>query len=97
MIERTYFEWMMDKVTPEDLHTYSSDACRHLLYKLHTIDFEYDNPSDGNRYSDGISLRYRFAVEKGIDEREIARYIDNRPCSFLEMAVALSLRMEESM
>ena len=50
---------------------------------------------DGNRYEDGIDLRYRFADEKGYPQRYAAHWLDNVPCSMLEMMVALCLRIEE--
>ena len=50
---------------------------------------------DSNRFEDGIALRYRFGVEKDINESIIATYLDTRPCSVLEMMCALALRCEE--
>lgn len=50
---------------------------------------------DANRESDGIDLRYRFGYEEQICQPQIAAYLDNRPCSVLEMMVALALRCEE--
>lgn len=50
---------------------------------------------DGNRYEDGISIRYRFGYEMHIDDAIIACEIDTRKCSILEMMCALSLKCEE--
>lgn len=48
-----------------------------------------------NRYDDGIDLRYRFGNEQGYRDSMIASYLDNRPCSVLEMIIALAIRLEE--
>lgn len=50
---------------------------------------------DGNRYEDGISLRYRFGRESNIHEAVISRDLDYYPCSVLEMMIALAIRCEE--
>lgn len=88
-INNMYFEWMYYLVCEEDM------SYRKLFYLLHDIDFTYTIDMDGNRFDDGVDLRYRFGAETGCDEREIARYLDIRPCSVLEMLIALSIRLEE--
>jgi hypothetical protein len=50
---------------------------------------------DGNRAEDGIDLRYRFGYEQGYDSPMIATLLDDRPCSVLEMLIALAIRCEE--
>lgn len=50
---------------------------------------------DGNRAEDGIAFRYRFGDENSYEQSQIATYIDNRPCSVLEMMMALSFRCED--
>jgi hypothetical protein len=50
---------------------------------------------DANRYEDGIDLRYRFGYAENIGSTLIADYLDDRPCSVLEMLIALSIRLEE--
>ena len=50
---------------------------------------------DADRAEDGINLRYRFGYENGYESAMIASYLDDRPCSVLEMMVALSMKMEE--
>lgn len=88
-LNNEYFEWMYDLVLPSDNNT------RKLLAHLHRVDFTYTIPMDGNRAEDGIALRYRFGDRFGYDPRMIAAYLDTRPCSVLEMMVALALRCEE--
>ncbi len=67
-----------------------------LLLYLNEIDFDYSIPMDDNRASDGIDLRYRFGYEMDINDSVVACFLDNKPCSVLEMMVALSLRCEEN-
>ena len=89
-LEERYFEWLRQKVgmltTP-----YSR-----LLRRLHSEDFYYTIEMDGNRYSDGVDLRYIFGKEMGYEQSMIASILDNRPCSVLEMMVALAVRFETS-
>jgi hypothetical protein len=51
---------------------------------------------DSNRAEDGIDLRYRFGYENSIDDELIELYLDTKPCSVLEMIMALAIRCEES-
>ncbi len=66
-----------------------------LLRRLHETEFVYILDMDGNRAEDGIDLRYRFGFENSYEDAMIASYLDVRPCSVLEMMVALALRCEE--
>lgn len=93
-IEKEYFEWMCSIVY--DKNIFKLKTYNRLLIYLHIKDFTYSMEMDGNRAGDGINLRYRFGYEADIDERIIATFLDNRPCSVLEMMVALSMRCEES-
>lgn len=92
-LKHAYFEWMCKLVCDE---RYSKRSTYHKLMKrLHEIDFEYIIPMDGNRAADGTDLRYRFAYENSYDGPMVAAYLDDRPCSVLEMMIALSIRCEE--
>ena len=83
-----YFDWLYDIVC-------DSDKYKTLCAYLHGQEFTYTIPMDGNRYEDGISLRYRYGYECDIPNHRITDELDNRPCSVFEMMVALALRMEE--
>lgn len=88
-----YFEWMYQLV-------YDRRYCKHRSYRkltkcLHNTDFTYLVPLDGNRFDDGIELRYRFGRKNGFEDVTIATCLDDRPCSVLEMMVALAVRCEE--
>lgn len=86
-IDRAYFRWLCKKV--------GTRGRRELLSFLHSRDFTYTLPMDGNRESDGMNLRYRFGDECSYPYTEIASVLDHCPCSVLEMMVALSIRCEE--
>lgn len=86
-MKQEYFDWLCHFIGCRD-H-------RELLFFLFSVDFTYTIPMDGNRYEDGVNLRYRFADEKGYHYRWVSSWIDDVPCSMLEMMVALALRIEE--
>jgi hypothetical protein len=50
---------------------------------------------DENRAGDGRDLRYRFAYEMGYATADIRAFLDDGPCSVLEMMTALAARCEE--
>ena len=87
-----YYKWMQNLVDGE---FFCAERYSELLSHLYGIDYIYTYPMDGNRAEDGISLRYRFGQEKRIKAAEIADALDCKPCSMLEMMVALALRCEE--
>ena len=89
-----YFDWMYQFVVDG---RYSNKSYRKLFSKLYDTEFWYTIPMDGNRAEDGVDLRYRFGHEYGIDDRMIASLIDDRPCSVLEMMLALAIRVEENL
>lgn len=86
-----YFKWLYGLVY-KDTRILSYHK---LLRYLFDREFTYLLPMDGNRYEDGINLRYRFGDEEQIDPRIIASLIDINPCSVLEMMIALAIRCEE--
>ena len=83
-----YFEWMYRLVVDD---RYSNKSYRRLFYKLHDTEFAYTIPMDGNRAEDGINLRYRFGHEQHYSDAMVASFLDDRPCSVLEMMIALSI------
>lgn len=92
-LNNEYFDWLYQIVCDE---RYSGVLFRNLLWRLHSIDFYYTIPMDGNRFEDGIDLRYRFGHAKRYSQSMISSYLDNRPCSVLEMMIALAIRCEEN-
>lgn len=93
-LEDRYLHWMYRLVNNDK---YAKRNAHHKLFRyLHSVEFTYTMDMDGNRYEDGIGLRYRFALDEGIDDSIVATYLDDEPCSVLEMMIALALRCEEN-
>lgn len=88
-----YFDWMYHLVC--DDRYLKKTSYRKLLFYLNTVQFDYLLDMDGNRAADGENLRYRFGYEQNYSQVEVARYLDDHPCSILEMMVALAVRCEE--
>ena len=91
-IQSQYYNWMCNLISNKDINAHEYD---YLLAQMDNIDFMWIIPLDENRSSDGIELRYRFGVEEGIHDAVIACELDTRPCSVLEMMIALALRCED--
>lgn len=88
-----YFDWMCQLVCNR---RYTRGlSYQKLLRFLHNVDFNYTIEMDGNREEDGIDLRYRFGYENSYENAMISSYLDNSPCSVLEMMIALAIRCEE--
>lgn len=88
-----YFDWMYQLVCDK---RYSKRlSYLKLLHRLHDTEFIWVLPMDANRADDGTSLRYRFGDERGYPQSMVASYLDDRPCSVLEMMIALAIRCEE--
>lgn len=88
-IEEMYFNWLCKIITLPKPY-------KELLSYLHKTEFTFILPMDENRCADGVDLRYRFGDEHNIEGPVIASCLDDRPCSILEMMVALCLRCEEN-
>lgn len=95
-IEQEYFEWMYRLVSHG---RYSGrTSFEDLLLYLHETEFRYIIPKDSNRAEDGEDLRRQFAYEI-YGDNDIEFIIDclARPCSVLEMMIALAIRCEDIM
>lgn len=86
-----YFRWMMRKVVSKDRNPRNY---RKVLTLLFQSQFQVINQFDENRALDGENLRYQFGVDHGYLDAVIANELDNRPCSVLELMVALAIRCE---
>lgn len=93
-VNSKYFDWLFDMVCRNRYP--AQNSFRKLLMHLHDIDFRYMIANDQNRASDGVRLRYRFALYLGYDDdpKEITNLLSG-PCSVLEMMVGLAVRCEE--
>lgn len=90
-----YFDWLYDLVAANRFA--KENSYRKLLSYLHSTEFRYSIPKDANRASDGADLRWRFLSKK--DETHLYYILKRnlpKPCSVLEMMVALAVRCEES-
>ena len=93
-VTNEYFEWLYNLVSENRYSEHIS--YRKLLMQLHDTEFKYLIPNDRNRAEDGVDLRYRFALSQGYrDSSRTIMDILDKPCSVLEMMVALALRCEE--
>lgn len=89
-IDNEYFNWLLDIVCYEKHHDISYSK---LLRYLHSITFRYSIPNDENRAKDGENLRYKFLRQS--DYTSTPDYLF-KPCSVLEMMVALAYRCEDT-
>ena len=92
-LEELYFEWLC-QIT-DDGRCSEGHSYERLLRCLHGTEFIFSIPMDANRADDGISLRYHFAEGQGYTQHMAAAYLDDKPCSVLEMMAALALRADE--
>ena len=83
-----YFDWIYHQV-------FNDRSYWKLMCHLFDINFRYTMTMDGNRAEDGTDLRYRFGREYFYEDGLIAEFLDDRPCSVLEMMIALAIRCEE--
>lgn len=86
--EYSYEQWLYDIVC-DDRFAKNISYNRLLSYLSHR-EFTIIIPNDINRAEDGVDLRLRYEMTTG---ECISR---NRPCSILEMMVALAIRCEET-
>lgn len=92
-IKEAYFKWMCTLICGR--RSSKKSTYHKLLQTLHDREFVYTISLDGNRAEDGIDLRYRFGEEERYSASAVTFYLDERPCSVLEMMVALAIRCEE--
>ena len=93
-LKELYYDWMLNKVCSKK----QKEQYKKLFDCLDDIDFTYTNPLDENLESHGIDLRYRFAYETEHSQSPfiaVDHYMDDRPCSVLEMLIALCIHMDD--
>jgi hypothetical protein len=89
-----YFEWLVHLVC--DNPCSGRKSWIKLLRCLFKHAFGYVIEMDANRADDGVNLRYRFAYHIGVNRLDVpGTFLNGRPCSVLEMMVALAVRCEE--
>ena len=80
-----YYSWLIELIGDG----YIERNYQKLLWKLYSTDFFYDLTYDRSRAADGLFLRKTYAKTFGYI------YDDNKPCSVLEMMIALARRAED--
>lgn len=91
-LQNEYYEWMYKLISSDE---YSRNlSYRKLTTYLNNIEFTYVLERDVNRAIDGIDFRYRFGHIFGYSRETIEQYLDVKPCSVLEMIIALAFRLE---
>lgn len=84
-----YFDWITSLIIkPTGNHNYSK-----LLSYLFNKNFRYTIKLDENRYADGINLRYLYDCNHE-DCYSMQEILEDKPCSVLEMMIALSIKCE---
>ena len=92
-VENEYFHWLIHFVCKGRFA--KEVSYKKLLSYLHDTEFVCYLIQDKNRADDGVELRRRFAMDSGFDENYFIEYMI-RPCSVLEMMIALAIRCEET-
>lgn len=91
-INQAYLDWLKSFVLQEEYNSSKYDMFFEVLYD---IEFTFCLPMDSNREKDGLDLRIKF-INNCNYKQENLKFIDNRPCSVLEMLIALSIRCENT-
>lgn len=96
-MESTYFYWLVGVIGSH----YIAENYQKLLWKLFVTDYVWEVDYDKNRASDGLYLRGIFAQEtmnigagQGFMMPDLSG--NQRPCSVLEMLVALARKAEDN-
>lgn len=94
-----YFNWLLERVQFSRLvglrnGGFPSDfRYERLLYFLFSKDFKYVIERDKNRMQDGLSLRYEYIEETGIEKDDFESE-SSVNCTCLEVLVALATRLD---
>lgn len=96
--QRMYFNWLINRVSLDDLY---GRSYTHLAHVLHGMIFCWNLELDENRSTDGLYLRTEWAelIENESDMQEYPLpFVDTElslgPCTVFEMMVALAARIE---
>ena len=88
-LERDYYDWICEHI-PSWRHSHGR-----LIWQMFETPFEFDMADDSNRAADGYSLRNRYCWEGGLNADKRSVLQAQRPCSVLEVAIAMALRGDE--
>ena len=93
---KSYYEWLLEKVSKN--RTSNSISYNLLFRSLYTMEFTCLFDQDKNRISDALKLRGDY-TEHGVCipyRRNGKTSFLHRPCSVLEVMIALAIRMEDT-
>lgn len=90
-MKRLYFKWLYQLV----LDARRIRSYKKLLKFLFEQDYYYLLEMDSNRGTDGLDLRHQFCYEHQYEYSELCSELGDKPCSVLEMMIALVLRFEQ--
>ena len=90
-LDEAYFQWLYSLVADPNIQDRRMSYWR-LFRQLFKTQFVWFVPNDDNRLEDGKALRIEFLYAEGIDNAD-PNWIDIE-CSFLELVVGLSRRLE---
>jgi hypothetical protein len=98
-LNEPYMEWLTSQIEVR-YRNFRNEDYTDLFAAFWSREFVWTVPNDGNRLADGLELRYFFLIDenvrfnrRGPSEADVARF-RAQPCSFLEVLVALSRRLE---
>lgn len=84
-MEEEYFLWLYEYVAPDGEYL-------KLFNDLYDVPYKWSVPNDDNRAADGIALRFNYIYNHEVG-CEFPESFKEKPCTFLEMLVALALRI----
>lgn len=88
-----YLRWLGSQIRGETDRTYDG-----LLELMNGTEFSWLVANDDNRIGDGLDLRVDFCRQYGIPMGRVGEFLSqpdaDPPCSFLEVLIALSRRLE---
>lgn len=98
VFKNLYFEWLSTLAFPSKLDRESHSAMLVLLHEYHFVFDRKNHPLDENRCQDGIYLRTIFMQRMDVPQevfmdKDISEWLNQRPCSCLEMICALANRI----
>lgn len=91
-LKHEYFSWLYNLIRHPRSKAYYTKLCM----VMHETNFRAYVPNDDNRAQDGLDLRQLFIEEGRLDESHLeVQYFLKGECTFFEMLVALSRRMND--
>lgn len=96
-LSEDYLPWLASQIRGED-DGHPGRTYDGLLIIMYEKKFEELVPNDGNRIGDGLGLRVEFCQRQRIPMGRVPEFLNKEnpspPCSFLEVLIGLSRRLE---